>query len=558
MAFLFDLDGTLAHSKSAYYAAWKELLADRGMELCEAVYDSFIDSKSDASVLASLLAGSDLSLAELSALKNERYRRHADLLRPVEGAVAFLRACKRLDGHRVAVVTNSNLPSAELTLERLGLLPFVDLVVAAGDAPRNKPAPDPYEEAARRLGVSLRESVAFEDSRTGLASAAAAGARWVVGLATSLTPAELLRCGAHEAVPDFSGLEAHDLAHGALFRRIARCLGDASVDGARVVAARVLGGHLGGGYVASVHAVECRFDAGPPVAVVVKLQQDRAADGDDAFLRTAEQLRLCEREAIFYEVASALVPPALRVPGFHGCLRDVDDRVLGLVLEDLRPPKATWQLAGDDVAERVFRGLAGLHRAFWRAPPLPGLLAEELHASYAEVVRLRLPDFLERQADALTEPQRRLFSQAGTRFAEVGRRLELAPATLCHGDVKAGNLCELPEDGRLCFLDWQYATFGAGARDLAFFLVESRPREDRWAALLDLYHRELGAPDDYDRARLEADVALAGLHFPLFVAIWFGSMDPARLADPAFPSRYLVGLLAFYERFGAEAVLAAA
>ena len=48
--------------------------------------------------------------------------------------------------------------------------------VVTGDAvSRPKPHPDPYLEAARRLGVDPGDCVAVEDSRTGVASALAAG-----------------------------------------------------------------------------------------------------------------------------------------------------------------------------------------------------------------------------------------------------------------------------------------------------------------------------------------------------------------------------------------------
>jgi beta-phosphoglucomutase-like phosphatase (HAD superfamily) len=52
---------------------------------------------------------------------------------------------------------------------------------AAEDAERPKPAPDFYLAACARLGVPAQRCVAFEDSRTGVASARAAGL-FVVGV----------------------------------------------------------------------------------------------------------------------------------------------------------------------------------------------------------------------------------------------------------------------------------------------------------------------------------------------------------------------------------------
>ncbi|MGA4991276.1 HAD family hydrolase [Nonomuraea bangladeshensis] len=54
------------------------------------------------------------------------------------------------------------------------------VVVADGEAARGKPHPDPYLEAARRLGADPRRCVAVEDSPAGVAAATAAGCRVLV------------------------------------------------------------------------------------------------------------------------------------------------------------------------------------------------------------------------------------------------------------------------------------------------------------------------------------------------------------------------------------------
>ncbi len=51
--------------------------------------------------------------------------------------------------------------------------------IAADEVTEPKPAPDMYVEACRRLGVDPSRALAFEESGTGLRSAAAAGLRTV-------------------------------------------------------------------------------------------------------------------------------------------------------------------------------------------------------------------------------------------------------------------------------------------------------------------------------------------------------------------------------------------
>jgi HAD superfamily hydrolase (TIGR01509 family) len=52
---------------------------------------------------------------------------------------------------------------------------FFQFSISADDVSRTKPFPDPYIEAAQRLGVTTSSCVVFEDSLTGIASAKSAG-----------------------------------------------------------------------------------------------------------------------------------------------------------------------------------------------------------------------------------------------------------------------------------------------------------------------------------------------------------------------------------------------
>lgn len=52
---------------------------------------------------------------------------------------------------------------------------FFQFSISADDVARTKPFPDPYIEAAKRMGVTTSSCVVFEDSLTGIASAKSAG-----------------------------------------------------------------------------------------------------------------------------------------------------------------------------------------------------------------------------------------------------------------------------------------------------------------------------------------------------------------------------------------------
>jgi len=75
----------------------------------------------------------------------------------------------------LAVASASPMNIIEIVLERLNLRPYFTLWHSALLEARNKPYPDVYLGAARRLHVTPSACLAFEDSGNGLKSAVAAG-----------------------------------------------------------------------------------------------------------------------------------------------------------------------------------------------------------------------------------------------------------------------------------------------------------------------------------------------------------------------------------------------
>lgn len=118
-------------------------------------------------------------------------------LTEIPGASDFVRASKAL-GLLVAVASSASAPNVRLALTALDLTGQFDAVVTSADVRQGKPAPDPYIEAARRLEVSPRDTVVFEDTAVGIAAAHGAGAR-CVALATTLSRDQL---GSAELVID--------------------------------------------------------------------------------------------------------------------------------------------------------------------------------------------------------------------------------------------------------------------------------------------------------------------------------------------------------------------
>ena len=79
----------------------------------------------------------------------------------------------------MAVVTGGYQEVCRRVLAHIGLSDAFDTIVASEDTPRHKPDPDPFLEAARRLGARPERCVVWEDSDLGLEAARRGGMQWI-------------------------------------------------------------------------------------------------------------------------------------------------------------------------------------------------------------------------------------------------------------------------------------------------------------------------------------------------------------------------------------------
>jgi sugar-phosphatase len=89
-------------------------------------------------------------------------------------------------------------------------LPMPEVLVAAEDVERGKPAPDPFLLGARKLGVAPADCLVFEDTLAGLQSAASAGMASIVVTTTHTHPLET----GVTAVLDYEDLRVVETAEG--------------------------------------------------------------------------------------------------------------------------------------------------------------------------------------------------------------------------------------------------------------------------------------------------------------------------------------------------------
>jgi HAD superfamily hydrolase (TIGR01509 family) len=202
-ALLFDLDGTLVDSDAEHLVAFQRVFAPHGITLDRSEYAANIMGAPNELIAERYL--SHLPPHERAAAldaKEAAYRDSLGELEPILGALALLDYADRR-GFKRAVVTNAPRANAEKVLAALGIAQRLPIVVIGGELPRSKPDPLPYLTALERAGALAAHSLAFEDSLSGVRSAAAAGLA-VVGMTTSLDSQRLIEAGATFAAKDFT------------------------------------------------------------------------------------------------------------------------------------------------------------------------------------------------------------------------------------------------------------------------------------------------------------------------------------------------------------------
>ena len=170
-AVLLDLDGTLLDTVLDLHAAADGMLADLGrppvaIEELRAYVGRGIPNLVKRVLAGKLEAADDPAPPPedaLTSFKKHYAEANGRAARPFPGVMAGLAALKAM-GLPLGVITNKAGAFTTVLLERTGVAPFMEVVVAGDQLPRPKPDPMPVVWACGRLGVSPADTLLIGDS----------------------------------------------------------------------------------------------------------------------------------------------------------------------------------------------------------------------------------------------------------------------------------------------------------------------------------------------------------------------------------------------------------
>lgn len=185
---LFDLDGTLVDSRADLAAATNRMRALHGLPPLDVptVVSYVGDGLGKLAVRA--LQGAPVDPAVAAREIGACYDGHeTDATRPYPGVDDGLRTL-RAAGHRLGLVTNKPARHARRIFDHFGWTTLFSVLMAGGDTPALKPAPDPILEAMRRTGADPASTWMVGDHHTDLEAARRAGISSVFLLSGLGTP----------------------------------------------------------------------------------------------------------------------------------------------------------------------------------------------------------------------------------------------------------------------------------------------------------------------------------------------------------------------------------
>lgn len=179
--FIFDCDGTLAHSMPLHLRAWRTALASAGaaFEFPSSVFYTWggIPTR-EIVVRLNGMFGTGLDADAVARHKEQLYLGTLGEVGPIGEVVDFARRAADA-AQPIAVASGGSQHVVLRTLANIGVSDLFRIVVTPEFVERGKPHPDMFLFAADKMGIPPGRCLVFEDTPMGFQAAEAAGMRWV-------------------------------------------------------------------------------------------------------------------------------------------------------------------------------------------------------------------------------------------------------------------------------------------------------------------------------------------------------------------------------------------
>jgi HAD superfamily hydrolase (TIGR01509 family) len=200
-AALFDVDGTLVDTNYLHAVTWWEAFDQAGYQVPMAQIHRAIGMGSGQ--MLDMLLPRDRNKdadADVRTAHSALYATYWSRLRPLPGAAALLRACKRR-GLAVVLASSADEPEFNALRAALDAEDAIDAATFSGDVESSKPAPDLVEVALDKTGVPAGQAVFTGDTVWDVQACQKAGVPCIGLLSGGVSRDELTSAGAADVYP---------------------------------------------------------------------------------------------------------------------------------------------------------------------------------------------------------------------------------------------------------------------------------------------------------------------------------------------------------------------
>jgi beta-phosphoglucomutase family hydrolase len=171
---IFDCDGTLADTMPLHWRAWQMITQKHGLHFPQ---DRFyaLGGVPSRDILKMLAEEQGRSIDHI-AVGHEKEEAYLPLMAEVEPIHAVVEIAKANHGKiPMAVASGGTEKIIGMVLEKIGVRHLFDAIVTSEMVKNQKPAPDIFLEAARRIGVDPKFCRGYEDTDLGMTAIRSAG-----------------------------------------------------------------------------------------------------------------------------------------------------------------------------------------------------------------------------------------------------------------------------------------------------------------------------------------------------------------------------------------------
>jgi beta-phosphoglucomutase len=176
-AFIFDLDGVITDTAEYHYLAWKRLADEENIPFSREENEKLrgVSRRASLELILKNRRLSEEKIQEMMDRKNGYYRTYLENISAKDLLPGALSLLRNLQSKQIRLALASASKNARQVVERLGIVPYFEVIADGNSVKKTKPAPDLFLYTAEKLELPPEACLVVEDAEAGIAAARAAG-----------------------------------------------------------------------------------------------------------------------------------------------------------------------------------------------------------------------------------------------------------------------------------------------------------------------------------------------------------------------------------------------